>query len=270
MIRRIYIHNYRCFQNFDLKLEDQSSVLILGKNGTGKSTLSSALRVLQGIAKGDNRVKQFLKIDDFAFNRTDAPIRIELSVDLNNKVYDYSIAFDLPENFKEPRVSYERLTCDGETVYSRDEAEVELATGGTRFLVDWHVVALPIVQIGGQDNPIETFRSWLSRLVLIAPVPSSIIGESREESLYPDEHVSNFAEWFSGVLREYPASYSVIDAFLKQTIPDFLDFQNKKVGESAKKDRCSVRSGKKNPSYRVRSTFGRRKDVLRMRCTSRR
>ncbi len=235
MIRRIYIHNYRCFQNFDLKLEDQSSVLILGKNGTGKSALSSALRILQSIAKGDNRVKQFLNVGDFAFNRTDEPVRIELSVELDHKVYDYAVAFELPEGFKEPRVRDEKLTCDGETVYSREEAQVELLAGSTRFLVDWHVVALPIVQISGQDNPIETLRSWFSRLVLIAPVPSSIIGESREETLYPNEHVSNFAEWFSGVLREYPASYSVIEAFLKQTMPDFMDFQNKKVGESAKK-----------------------------------
>ena len=173
MIRRIYIHNYRCLQNLDLMLEGQSSVLILGKNGTGKSTLSSALRILQGIAKGDNRVKQFLSVDDFAFNQTDVPVRIELSVELNKKVYDYAIAFELPEGFKEPRVRDEKLKCDGETVFSRDEAQVEHSAGGTRFLVDWHLAALPIVQIRGHDNPIETFRSWVSRLVLIAPVPSA-------------------------------------------------------------------------------------------------
>jgi len=235
MIRRIYIHNYRCFQNFDLKLDDQSSVLILGKNGTGKSTLSDALRILQSIAKGDNLAKQLLSVSDFAFNRTDAPIRIELSVALNDKVYDYAVAFELPEGFNEPCVREEKLTCDGQTVYSRVEAQVELAAGGTRFLVHRHFVALPIVQIRGQDNPIETFRSWVSRLILIAPVPSSIKGESDEVSLYPDKHVSNFANWFSGVLGEYPASYSVIDEFLKQALPDFMDFQNKAVGETAKK-----------------------------------
>lgn len=163
------------------------------------------------------------------------PIRFELSVELDSKIYEYSIAFELPDRFKEPRVRQEKLTCDGETVYSREAAQVELPAGGTRFLVDWHVVALPIVQISGQDNPIETFRSWVSHLVLIASVPSLIVGESREETLYPNKCVSNFAEWFSGVLREYPASYSVIESFLRQTMPDFMDFQNKNVGESAKK-----------------------------------
>jgi len=235
MIRRIYVHNYRCFQNFDFNVEGQSSVLILGKNGTGKSTLSSALKILQGIAKGENRVKQFLSVDDFAFNQTDVPVRIELSVELNNKVYDYAVAFELPDGFKEPRVREEKLMCDNAAVYSRDEAQVELTASRTRFLVDWHLAALPIVQIHGQDNPIETFRSWLSRLVLIAPVPSAIHGESEDNSLYPEKNLSNFANWFRGVLGEYPASYSVIDDFLKQMLPDFMDFQNKPIGETAKK-----------------------------------
>ena len=189
MIQRLYIHNYRCFENLDLNFSDQSSVLVLGKNGTGKSSLGSALRILQDIAKGSNRIRQFLKLEDFAQNRTDVPIRIEVSVELDGKIYEYSIAFEFPEGFREPRVKDEKLMFDGAVVYSRQEAQVELAATSVSFLVDWHVVALPIVQIRGQDNPIEMFRSWMSRLVLIAPVPTSITSESTEESLYPDEHV---------------------------------------------------------------------------------
>lgn len=51
MIERIYIHNFRCLENFELSLEGNSALLI-GKNGTGKSTISFALALLQGIARG--------------------------------------------------------------------------------------------------------------------------------------------------------------------------------------------------------------------------
>lgn len=234
MIRRIYAHNFRCFENLDLTFKEQSSVLILGKNGTGKSSLVSALRILQRIAKGENRIRQFLKLEDFAFHQTKRPVRLELSVELKGKLYEYSIAIELPEGFKEPRVRSESLTVDSEAIYSRKEAQVELG-GTTSFLVDWHTVALPIVQVRGEQNPIEVFRSWVSRMVLIAPIPSRITSESQEDSLYPDKDVANFADWFSGVLSEYPASYSVIEDFLNQTLPDFLDFQNKAMGESVKK-----------------------------------
>jgi len=128
------------------------------------------------------------------------PIRIEGSVELDGNIYEYGIAFEFSEGFRELRVKDEKLTFDGVVVYSRVEAQVDLVATSTSFLVDWHVVALPIFQIRGQDNPIERFRSWMSRLVLIAPVPTSITSESNEESLYPDEHVSNCTDWFIGVL----------------------------------------------------------------------
>jgi len=108
-------------------------------------------------------------------------------------------------------------------------------------MVDWHFVALPIVQIRGAKNPIEEFKDWVSRMVVISPIPVMFSSESSEETLYPDEHVSNFADWFNGVLSAYPASYSVIEKFLRQTMPDFQDFQNKSVGENTK--RVVVRFG---------------------------
>ena len=65
MIQRIYIHNYRCFENFDLTIgAGTSSVLVIGKNGSGKSSLIDALRMIQSIARGDNRIRQFLKKED--------------------------------------------------------------------------------------------------------------------------------------------------------------------------------------------------------------
>ena len=39
MLQRLYVHNYRCLENFEFKLGDVSSGLLIGKNGTGKSTL---------------------------------------------------------------------------------------------------------------------------------------------------------------------------------------------------------------------------------------
>ena len=47
MIERLYVHNYRCFENFTLDLKGKPSALVIGKNGSGKSTLRHALGVLQ-------------------------------------------------------------------------------------------------------------------------------------------------------------------------------------------------------------------------------
>ena len=47
MIRRIYIHNFRCLENFELPISNQSSVFLIGKNGTGKTTVGLGLEILQ-------------------------------------------------------------------------------------------------------------------------------------------------------------------------------------------------------------------------------
>ena len=52
MIDRIYVHNYRCFENFTLDLTDRGSVLVIGKNGSGY--LFSALPVTAKLAQLSN------------------------------------------------------------------------------------------------------------------------------------------------------------------------------------------------------------------------
>lgn len=235
MINRLYVHNYRCFENLDLNFADNSSVLILGNNGAGKSSLGSVLRILQDIGKGTNRVRDLLKAGDFSNGRTEVPVRIEISVEIGGRQFDYSIAFEMPEGFKEARIREESLQVDGEKIYDRKEAQVDLVVSDSAFMVDWHLVALPIIQMRGGDNVIVKFKEWVSRLIIIAPVPSLISGEADGDSLYPDKSVSNFAAWFSGVLGRYPASWSVIEENLKCMLPDFLDFERIPLGETANK-----------------------------------
>ena len=56
MIQRIYINNYWCFENLDINLRDKASVLLIGKNGVGKTSLGNSLKILQSIGRGSNRV----------------------------------------------------------------------------------------------------------------------------------------------------------------------------------------------------------------------
>jgi energy-coupling factor transporter ATP-binding protein EcfA2 len=233
MIRRIYINNYRCFENLDLSFQAKPSVLLIGRNGAGKSSFGNALRILQSIGRGINRVGKLIGSDDYAGLRTDAPIRFELTVELNGRVFDYSLAFELPESFHESRVREEALRLDGDVVYTRDQAEVSLGAGPS-FVVDWHVVALPIIQVRGSGTPIEQFKTWLSQMVILAPIPTLMTGQSENDSLEPHYDGSNFASWFGGVLGQYPASYTVVERYLTDVLRDFQDFENKPVSETSK------------------------------------
>ena len=71
MLHRLYIHKFRCLENFEFKPGNASSALLIGKNGSGKSTLVQALKLFQAIGRSSNRVGQLLKVSDFTLGRTE-------------------------------------------------------------------------------------------------------------------------------------------------------------------------------------------------------
>jgi len=227
MLQRIYLHNFRCLENFELTLKEMSSALLIGKNGAGKSTIASALEVLQSIGRGINRVGKLVQSKDFAHDRDDVPIHFEIEVLLDEKLYQYVIAFELPENFRELRVFEEQLLVKGNPIYSRQESQVTLHTSSrnteAQFLVDWHLVALPIIQERSETDPLHIFKTWLARMIIVAPIPSLMTGESNGETLEPERDGSNFGEWFSGLLSRYPAAYTQVDRYLREVMPDIND-----------------------------------------------
>lgn len=234
MIRRIYVHNYRCFENFELPVAGQPSILLIGRNGSGKTTVGVALELLQRIARGDNRAKDLLSPEDFAQGRRDVPIRFEIEVELEGNVHAYSVAFEFPQGFKELRVFEESLRVNGAPVYTREQAEVHLAKEGSSgealFRIDWHLVALPVIQTGSAKSALSLFRRWLSRMLILRPVPSQISGDSSSATLEPEPRLSNFADWFAGLIADSPAAYSVIDEYLKKLMPGFQDLRNPETG----------------------------------------
>ena len=249
MIRRFYVHNYRCLENFELPVSRQSSLLLLGDNGAGKTTVGFALEILQKIARGVNRVGQLVAPEDLAWGRSRVPMRFEVEAELDGAVYEYVLALELPEHFKELRVREEKLTVGGDSVYTRAAAEVRLAgrevpragrgpaspeESEAQFRIDWHLVALPIVQARSANDPLAVFKDWLARMLILRPVPSLITGESSKETLQPNTQVTDFGAWFSGILANTPAAYTDIEEYLRQLMPDLKDIKNPLIGKDSR------------------------------------
>lgn len=237
MLKRLYINHFRCFENFELNLKDHPSALLIGKNGTGKSALLDVLQIFQNIGRGTNRVGTLVRDSDIPYyHLTSIPIRLELEVLIRGKTYEYILAFERPENFKESRVLEEKLTVEGRVVYSREVAKVTLYSQRqpVQFLVDWHLIALPIIQEQSFSDPLRTWKDWLSRMVLLAPIPDLMNGESRRETLHPNKSADNISDWLTGLLSRYPASYSIFEQYLKAVLPDFADFRYEPTGKTSK------------------------------------
>ena len=232
VIRRFYVHNFRCLENFTLPIEGRSSTLLIGQNGTGKTTVGFALEILQRIARGTNRVDELVKPKDLSRGRVDVPMRFEIEVELAGNIYAFILAFEFPKGSKELRVLDEQLTVAGEPVYTRDRAQISLTRTGqeAKFLIDWQLVALPIIQEQSKDDPLYILKQWFARMLILRPIPSLIWGDSIQETLQPNPQVTDFSAWFAGLMAYAPAAYSRIDYYLKQVMPDLKDIKNPLTG----------------------------------------
>lgn len=236
VIRRFYVHNFRCLENFELPISGLSSALLIGKNGSGKTTVGLALEILQRIARGTNRVSDLVKPKDFARGRADVPMRFEIEVELKGKTYGYSLTFELAEGLKELAVVEELLMVDGRLRYHRNLGDTRLTPQEREsdLLIDWQLVALPIIHGPSEDDPMFLFRRWLARMLILRPMPSLISGDSDDKTLEPNLQVTDFGAWFSGLLAYTPAAYTDIDRYLRQVMPDLRDIKNPEVGKDSR------------------------------------
>ena len=241
MLQRLYVHNYRCLENFELNLKDMPSALLIGKNGSGKSTILKVLEIFQSIGRGITRVDQLISLKDFSNENID--FKFEIEVLLKESVYRYCLVFGLQKisssynNIKEQlRVFEEELFISDERIYFINEEQGSVffkdkkdEIQSTHFLVDNEYVSLP-----GQFGKANILKSWLAQMILLTPIPSLMKGESKDETFHPIRNGSNFGEWVSGLLSHYPAAYYQIGKYLREVMPDIQDFLNEQIGRNAK------------------------------------
>ncbi|MGH7193078.1 MAG: AAA family ATPase, partial [Candidatus Saccharimonadales bacterium] len=212
MIDRLYVHNFRCFENFTLDFAGHPSVLLIGKNGAGKSAVLHCLRLLQSICRGSNRVGSVISASDFAQHRTDRPMRLEVDLALHDQRFKYAVSFEWPANFREARIFEESLSVDGQAIFTRQQAQTQVS-GGPAFGIDWHLFALPIINERPGGRAIQDIKTFFASMILIAPIPAKITGFSEETSIELEYDASNYASCLKALLAQKPAAYSVFESY---------------------------------------------------------
>jgi len=74
----------------------------------------------------------------------------------------------------------------------------------------------------------------LANMLILAPIPQLMSGESHGETLRPMRNVANFGDWLSGLLGRHPAAYTIIFNYLHEIMPDICEFKNEVIGKEAK------------------------------------
>jgi predicted ATPase len=248
MLQRLYAHNFRCLENFEFRPADQHAALLLGKNGSGKSTVRQVLAIFQAIGRGESQVKELVKAADFTRGRSDVPMSFELEALLGTDRYRYEVAFDLPSDLKALRVLRESLTVNDEVVYQRQLAEVsvnrrESGRDDAVFAMDWHLVALPVVQDRATSRQLQNLRDWLRRMVLLSPLPPLMVSETSGEAPALRASGSNLVDWLGSLLESHPTAYSTVIEHLQAVMPDLELFRFEKLGRDSRALLVRFKSG---------------------------
>lgn len=94
MLKRVYIDNFRSFVNFELPLAQQQ--LILGLNGTGKSTLLEVLQAIKGLISGEQNPDIFFPATTLTRWQTLSKQTFELDVELGS-LYQFRLEHSCPK-----------------------------------------------------------------------------------------------------------------------------------------------------------------------------
>ena len=92
MLKRLYTDNFRCFENFEVRF-DGSNVL-LGRNGTGKTSLLDALRRIQEFVVRGRKVDEVFPARDLSVNQRRTTQRFELDTETGGDSYAYKLVIE--------------------------------------------------------------------------------------------------------------------------------------------------------------------------------
>jgi len=235
MLKRLYIDNFRCFVNFEYKPERKQ--LLLGANGSGKSSLLDALRLLKGFLR-DERPDTIRAA--FWSGRTrwlEAQKQVfEIEAELGGDLYVYRLELQ-PERVP----SWIRVGVLAESLKVNGTPIVEILDGQAILyprIPGNSVIRLqqPAIQegsifrtFGGYSEQTKIFVGWISDLPSLNVNPYEmgqtgfIPGRPRLNS-----NMSNIADWYKRQTETDIETVIKLSASLKEALEGFesLNFRD--------------------------------------------
>ncbi len=235
MIRRIYLHNFRCFLNFELDLNDCQ--LLMGPNGGGKTALFDALNGLRRLIVDSERIETVFPPSELAmgFAGQDSVMQIELDIDGNGGRYRYGVAIEFDEQQGLQRITEEWLTYNQGQLFYAQQGEAHLYrdnhTEGPVFPMDWHLSGVGFLMPSRDNTLLTWFKEQLQRQVVVKLEPRQMLDESRAETPRPRSDLANFADWYRYLVQAMPERMLELTQDLRERLPGFRSLRFREAGD---------------------------------------
>lgn len=225
MLKRVYIDNYKCLVNFEIALNRLS--LLLGENGSGKSTIFEVLRKLQAFISGEQKVEALFLAKDRSRWQTNylQTFEVELQQPDNGGNLLYRLVIEHTEDGDKVRVKEEHLSADGQPLFGFKMGEVQLYrddhSPGPQYPYDWSLSGLAAISERKDNRRLTSFKRQMNQLIITQILPPLMQQEAGERGeAIPAQNMENFASWYramshdQGLVNRLTQSLSgVLDGF---------------------------------------------------------
>jgi predicted ATPase len=223
MLKRLHLHNYNCFVDFELELT--SRMLLVGSNGSGKTSLWEAIQSLRAVIVQGAEVGRAFPTRSLTAWLLGEPVqRFALEVEAAGEQYRYSI-----EVLQDPvqgvaSIQREHLMAGGLALYESWGDEVRLYGDTptheprTRFPFGRNRSFLAELK-GAEHRRALAFRDAIANFWLLAPAPQRLKASTAGEDAWLHPSGENFVSWLRGMVRQRPGLGEELTTALKAAIP---------------------------------------------------
>ena len=240
MLKRLYVNNYKCLVNFELSLAQ--TTLLVGLNGTGKSTIFDLLEQLRGFVAGNISVEESFPPRSLTHWQSSDLQRFELMVsggpDGAAEDYQYLLELKHDRAHQRCRVSKEIVRTSTAVLFQFEEGEIGLfrddGSTGPNFSFDWSRSGLTAVVERHDNTRLSWFKRWLQDVHVVRLDPASMPSRGEREVPHPKPDLSDFACWYRHSMQERPREIGELFDSLSQVLDGFRALELVQDGEVAR------------------------------------
>lgn len=237
MLTRFYVDNFRCLVNFELKLDRVN--LLLGDNGSGKTTVFDALHRLQEFVIGDARVHEAFPGSNMTRWQTLNQQAFELELSTSESgIYTYKLVVEHDQDRRKMRVHEEKLELDGKPLFLCQEGMAQLYrdnhSEGPKHPFDWTLSGLGFMHERPDNKKLTQFKREFGKIIIARPTPPLMGNESRREHERLELTMENFVSWYRHFSQEHMGAIFSVFRELEEALPSFKSLSLKESGEDSR------------------------------------
>lgn len=245
MLKRIHIHNYKTFVNFEWSPPRMCA--LVGENGAGKTAFIEILWAVRELVVEGKRIDETALPSSRTAWLTETDQIVELEIDHEGSRFLYRL--ECLQGKRDPEVR-ESLAVGNVDVYRSSDGKVELLgddpTLAQRVTIPFERRRsfIAVLESKPDNRRIVSFRTAIESLWRLKPDPAHMGSTAARESDWLAPDLSNFADWYRAKVQEDPEASTALQVDLRNALVGFVQLRLEALTQRARELRVRFDFGK--------------------------